>query len=86
MRTTLTIDPDVARRLELEMKRSHEGMKAVVNQALRIGLGMADKPIRPTPFHVKPHSLGFRAGVDQDRLNQLADELEVEEVAKKLGR
>jgi hypothetical protein len=86
MRTTLTLDPDVAARLELEMKRSGGGMKAVVNRALRTGLGMSDKPIRPTRFTVEPHRFGFRPGTDMDRLNQLADELEAEEAGKKLGR
>ena len=31
---------------------------------------------------VRPHSFGFRPGIDLDKLNQLADELEVEEAAK----
>ena len=84
MRTTLTLDPDVATRLEREMRRSGLGMKAVVNQALRVGLGMTDKPVAPGRFRVEPHDFGFRAGVDLDRLNQLADELEAEEAARKL--
>ncbi|MDH5761112.1 MAG: antitoxin [Gemmatimonadota bacterium] len=86
MRTTLTLDPDVAARLDSEMKRSGEGMKAVVNRALRVGLGMTDKPVRPEPFRVAPHDFGFRPGVDLDRLNQLVDELDAEEAARKLGR
>jgi hypothetical protein len=86
MRTTLTLDPDVARRVEHEMKRSGDGLKAVVNRALRVGLGMTDKPVRPRPFRVEPHPFGFRAGVDLDRLNQLADELEAEEAGAKLSR
>lgn len=86
MRTTLTLEPDVANRLEAEMKRSGEGMKAVVNRALRVGLGMTDKPVEPKPFRVEPHHFGFRPGTDLDRLNQLADELEAEEEARKLGR
>jgi len=84
MRTTLTLDPDVAQRLEREMKRSGDGMKAVVNRALRVGLGMTDKPVEPEPFRVVPHEFGVRAGVDLDRMNQLADELESEESAGKL--
>ncbi len=84
MRTTLTLDPDVAKRLESEMARSGEGMKAVVNRALRLGLGMTDKPATPEPFTVEPHQFGFRPGTDLDRLNQLVDELEAEEVARKL--
>jgi hypothetical protein len=86
MRTTLTLDPDVARQLEAELRHSDEGMKAIVNRALRIGLGMTDKPTRPEPFSVIPHRFGFRPGTDLDRMNQLVDELEVEEAAKKLGR
>ena len=86
MRTTLTLDPDVAQRLDSEMKRSGEGMKAVVNRALRMGLGMTDKPVRPGRFRVEPHAFGFKPGTDLDRLNQLTDELEAEEGAKKLGR
>jgi hypothetical protein len=86
MRTTLTLDPDVALRLEREMKRSGLGLKAAVNQALRVGLGMTDKPARPRPFRVQPHDFGFRAGTDLDRMNQLVDELEAEETASKLRR
>lgn len=86
MRTTLTMEPDVARRLELEMKRSGDGLKTVVNRALRIGLAMTDKPVDPPVFQVVPHAFGFRPGTDLDRLNQLADELEAEEAARKLER
>ena len=84
MRTTLTLDRDVATRLELEMRRSDEGMKAVVNRALRVGLGMTDKPVEPAPFCVEPHVFGFRPSTDLDRLHQLVDELEAEEAATKL--
>jgi hypothetical protein len=86
MRTTLTLDPDVALRLEREMKRTGLGLKAAVNQALRVGLGMSDKPTPPPPFRVEPHDFGFRPGMDLDRLNQLVDELEAEEEGKKLAR
>ena len=37
-------------------------------------------------FKVKPHAFGFKPGVDVDRLNQLADELETEETTGKLRR
>lgn len=86
MRTTLTLDPDVASRLEAEVRRSGDGMKAVVNRALRLGLGMTGKPTAPEPFTVEPHAFGFRPGTDLDRLNQLADELEADEGARKLSR
>ena len=84
MRTTLTLDPDVAKRLEAELKRSGEGMKAVVNRALRVGLGMTEKPTKPSPFSVEPHRLGFLPGTVLDGLYLLADELEAEETQGEL--
>ena len=87
MRTTLTLEEDVAARLEQEIRRSGKGLKKVVNEALRLGLGLTAKPVRPVPpFEVRPHAFGFKPGVDLDRMNQLADELESEETARKLSR
>jgi len=86
MRTTLTIESDVAERLQQEMRRSGQGMKSVVNETLRRGLGLAEARVEPPHFEVRPHSFGFKPGVDRDRLNQLVDELEAEEFARKRER
>lgn len=86
MRTTLTIDPDVEMLIQHEMRRNGRSMKAVVNDALRLGLGARGKPPRPPRYKVEPHPFGFKPGIDTDRLNQLVDELEVEEFARKLHR
>ena len=86
MRTTLTIDPDVEQLLQREMRHTNRSMKAIVNDALRVGLGIGGKPARPPRFKVKPHAFGFKPGVDVDRFNQLVDELEAEEVARRLDR
>ena len=86
MRTTLTIDPDVEKLIHREMRRTSRSMKAVVNDGLRVGLGMRGRPARPPHFEVEPHPLGVKAGIDADRLNQLVDELESEELARKLHR
>jgi hypothetical protein len=86
MRTTLTLDRDVADRLKLEIRRSGKAMKVVVNEALRLGLGLVGKPMRPPRFQVRPHAFGFKPGVDLDRINQLVDELESEETARELRR
>ena len=85
MRTTLTIDPDVERLLKREMRRSARSMKAVVNDALRAGLGAGGKPPNAPPYAVEPHDFGFRPGVDTDRLNQLVDETEVDRLVRKIG-
>lgn len=84
MRTTLTLEQDVAERLAQEARRTGKSFKSVVNEALRLGLGLAGKPLPRKPFRVEPHSLGLRPGFDADRMNQLLDELEVEESSRKL--
>ena len=68
------------------MRRTNGSMKAVVNDALRVGLGVRGKPARLPRFEVEPHAFGFKPGVDVDRLNQLVDELEASEVARRLDR
>lgn len=86
MRTTLTLDRDVADALAKAMRRTGRGLKATVNDLLRRGLRLAGKAPRPPRFEVHPHAFDFRPGVDLDRMNQLVDELEAEETARKLHR
>lgn len=86
MRTTLTLDRDVADSLKKEMRRSGRGLKATINEALRRGLRVGGRPARAPRFTVEPHAMGIRPGVDLDRLNQLVDELEAEDAGRKLRR
>jgi hypothetical protein len=44
MRTTLTLDPDVAVLVERARESTKSSLKEVVNQALRKGLGKGDDP------------------------------------------
>jgi hypothetical protein len=85
MRTTLTLDDDLARQLKDVARRSGESFKEVVNTMVRRGLRQAAKPEEPLPrFVVHPKACGFRTGVDPHKLNQLVDELEIEEFQRKL--
>ena len=59
MRTTLTLDEDVARQLEMENRRTGEPMKQTVNRLLRTGLQQAANPPKPTRFVVKPFDTGI---------------------------
>ena len=68
MRTTLTIDDDVAEALQREQRRSHDSFKDVVNRALRAGLSLGAEPAqRLPPFKVEAKACGFRPGVDPER-------------------
>ena len=84
MRTTLTIDDDIAARLEDLRLRKGLSLKKTVNLLLRDGLSAQNKPKNAKRFRSKPQNLGLRAGYDATKLNQLADELESEATAEKL--
>jgi len=57
VRTTLTLDDDVAKLLEQEVRRSGNCFKQVVNHFLRLGLTAKQSPRRP--FKVNPRHLGL---------------------------
>jgi|ERR1700734_2411264 ribbon-helix-helix CopG family protein len=83
MRTTLTLDDDLAGLLKQRARELGVPFKEAVNRAIRAGLGEAALARKgPAPKTV-PHSFGFRPGVDLDKLGQLADELEAEAFADK---
>jgi hypothetical protein len=86
MRTTLTLDRDVAESLTKEMRRTGRGLKATINDALRRGLRVSGRAPRPARFEVSPHDFGVKPGIDLDRVNQLVDELDAEAVAGKPRR
>ena len=82
MRTTLTLDPDIAQLLRQELAAGKKSFKEVVNDRLRLGFGLKKEKNRP-PFRVKAHSSAFLPGIDQTKLNQLVDELAVDEFIRK---
>lgn len=77
MRTTLSIDSDVAERIRQELRSGKRSLKAVINDRLRAGFGMVPHAPRST-FRVEPHSSDYLPGIDTAKLNQVLDELEVE--------
>jgi hypothetical protein len=86
MRTTLTLETDVARTLKAAVRRGRVTFKEAVNHALRAGLGLESKRGPRVPFAVKPHPGGFMPGVDPHKLNKLAAELEDAAVLAKSRR
>lgn len=75
MRTTLSLDEDVARLLSKEMRRSGASFKAVVNHFLRRGL-LASKAQDRKPFVVAPRKLGLPLGLSYDNVAQLLEAVE----------
>jgi len=82
MRTTLTLEDDLARRLKQLARTTGRSFKEVVNAAIRMGLSVGDGPApEQEPFRVDPKACGFRSGIDPTRLNQLYDDLEMDDFA-----
>jgi hypothetical protein len=84
MRTTLTLDDDLAGLLKERARELGIPFKEAVNRTIRAGMGEnAATRSHPAPKTIS-HSFGFRPGIDLDKLGQLADELEAEAVAEKV--
>jgi hypothetical protein len=85
MRTTLTIDDDLLRELRRKANEAGSPFKEIVNNALRTGLKEMDKPKPSKPYKCKTFSLGYPPRADLDRALDLAEQLESEEIARKLS-
>ena len=84
MRTTLTLDDDLAGLLKERARELGIPFKEAVNRTIRVGMGEDTATRRhPTPKTIS-HSFGFRPGIDLDKLGQLAAELEAEAFAEKI--
>ena len=87
VRTTLTIDDDLGRALRETARLNGRSFKSVVNEALRRGIAVGEKPAAPRePFRVESAPMGFAPGVDEFKLNQLVDELEMDRFVHKMRR
>jgi hypothetical protein len=77
VRTTLTLDDDLAARLEAEARRSGLSFKETVNNILRIGLSAKRGRLPRQPFKVKPLSLEpVDRNLDFDNIEALLDQVE----------
>ena len=85
MKASLSFVPEVAERLHQELALGKRPLKAIVNDALKRGLGL-EPLISEQRYRVTPHSSRFQVGVDVEKLNSLVDELEVEEFQRSLAR
>ena len=60
MRTTITLDEDVARDLEDRMRQTGASFKQTVNELLRVGLLETSRRKVPQPFIVSARPMGLR--------------------------
>jgi len=67
------LDPDVAAKLKRSAEKSGKPLKAIVNSALRIGLGQLVLRSAAKPYRTKPHPLGLKQGLSYDNIADLLD-------------
>ena len=77
MRTTLTLDDDIAERLRREVHRTRRSLREVVNEVLRAGLATRREARPKEPFRVATRDLGeLRPGLSLDNVADLLDQVE----------
>lgn len=79
MRTTLTLDDDVAENAKQAAQQCHRPFKKIINQALRLGLVQIHKTSKPQHrYKTKSHFMGLKPGFSLDNVQELLSQLEGE--------
>jgi hypothetical protein len=77
MRITLTLDDDIATRLQAESRRTGRSFNIVVNDYLQTGLAQRRAVSKAAPFRVEPVRMGpLLPGRSYDNVGALLDEAE----------
>ncbi len=82
MRTTVTLDEDVAAKLKQAAREREVSFKVALNDAIRAGLATSSRSSKR--FRVQTRPMGVRPGINLDKALSLADELEDAEILRKL--
>lgn len=78
MRTTVTLDSDVARMLDDHARRTRKSFKEAINDAVRLGLSRVSDTGGGGEFVIEARAMGLRSGIDHGRLNSLLDEMDAD--------
>jgi hypothetical protein len=71
----VTLEEDVASRLDQEARRTGRSFKDVVNEAIRRGLGRRQAEAPPA-YELRARDMGLRPGFDLDYIEGLLDRIE----------
>ncbi|MFH1038449.1 MAG: DUF2191 domain-containing protein [PVC group bacterium] len=76
---TIILEEDVLDRARALKKKLRIPFKAVINQALRIGLEKVEEPGWRKSYRTRPHPMGLRKGYDLDNIRELLAQAEGED-------
>ena len=79
MRTTLTLDEDVAQMAREVVQSQRRPFKQVINEALRAGLEQLRRPPKAKPYRTVPQAMGLREGLSLDNIGELLAQIEGED-------
>ena len=79
MRTTLVIDDDVLDRARAVAARLNSPFRTVINEALRAGLGIVEKPVESKPYRTQPRAMILKEGRNLDNIQELLSQIEAED-------
>ncbi len=83
MRTTVTLDPDLAVRLRDLARQRRISFRSAINETIRTGLAADIEAKRP--YREKSRDLGVQPGLDLTKALRLAATLEDEATTQKLA-
>lgn len=78
MRTTLTLNEDVAAYLKAVERKTGLSRKDLVNRALQKGLSQMEHPPKVKPYQAEPRAMGLRPGLSYDNVEELLGIIEGE--------
>ena len=81
MRSTVTLDDDVAQQIKTLMRERGAGFKETINDLLRRGLQSTSAP---EPYEAPTFRSGVRQGVDLTKALSIAAQLEDDEFVRKV--
>jgi hypothetical protein len=73
MRTTVTLEPDVARRLHEVVRQEKMSFKEALNVTLRRGLDQTLTKPRPKPFRTVAENMGVLPHLNYDNIGDLLE-------------
>lgn len=76
MRTTLTIDDDIAVLVQQEVRRTGDSFKGTVNRLLRQGIVASKSKTARKPIEIVPFNMGLMPGLNYDSIPELLDATE----------
>jgi plasmid stability protein len=78
MRTTITLDDDVAANLRAKVRKSGRPFKDVVNETLRAGLAAESRSKQLSPFVIEEqHLIRLKQGLNYDKVEDVFDQLDI---------